>query len=190
MGTDGNLRARILDAALEILQDSGIKNLTQPKVAASAGIRQSHLTYYFPKKIDLVIALLQSHLDHAAAGPEGSGHRNGHGEEIGPALQMIVSDRRRIRFFMGLVIEAEQEPALRRMVYDHMAQFDRMVAAYFGRAEGDEDVEAFLNVLRGFGMKQLLRARPEKIDIAVLAKRFGLLAPPAKPALKVAGRRR
>ncbi|MFC3227844.1 TetR/AcrR family transcriptional regulator [Marinibaculum pumilum] len=170
-GEERSLRERILDAALEILQDSGIKKLTQPKVAAAAGIRQSHLTYYFPKKIDLVTALLQGHLDHAGA--------HGPAHDIMPALRMIATDRRRIRFFLGLVIEAEQQPALRPLVYRHMEQFDALVAAHFGRPAGDPDVQAFLDALRGAGMKQLLRESPAAVDVEALAGRFGLRpAPP------------
>ena len=66
------VRARILDAALHILQESGLRSLSQAKVAAAAGIRQSHLQYYFPKKIDLVIALLRGHTPPQGLGMTGA----------------------------------------------------------------------------------------------------------------------
>ena len=53
-------RQRILDAAIRIARKSGIKALTQPRVAAAAGVRQSHLTYYFPRKADLLAAVLEA----------------------------------------------------------------------------------------------------------------------------------
>lgn len=150
------------------MRSEGLKKMTQPKVAAAAGIRQSHLTYYFPKRVDLIVALLADHLDHAADGHEGV-------EDIGAGLELIATDRRRIGFFLNLIVEAEQEPALRRMVYQHMAAFDALVARAFGRDAGDPDVGAFVDSLRGFGMKQLLRESPEMIDIDALARRFGLV---------------
>lgn len=165
------------------MRTDGLKRLTQPKVAAAAGIRQSHLTYYFPKKVDLIVALLGDHVH----GEEGHGEDHAHGQEhthsghghhdpahIGPALELVASDRRRISFFLNLIVEAEQEPALRRMVYEHMAAFDAVVARAYGRDVGDPDVEAFVDSLRGFGMKQLLREGPKDIDIDALAARFGL----------------
>ena len=162
------LRARILDAALEIMRTEGLKRLTQPKVAAAAGIRQSHLTYYFPKKVDLIVALLADHVHQGE-------HDHGGGEgDIGPALSLVASDRRRISFFLNLIVEAEQEPALRRMVHEHMATFDSVVARAYGRDVGDPNVEAVVDSLRGFGMKQLLRDKPQDIDIDALAGRFGL----------------
>ncbi len=47
-------RARILHAAVEILNDEGFGALTQTKVAEKAGVRQSHITYYFPARNDLL----------------------------------------------------------------------------------------------------------------------------------------
>ena len=48
---------RILDAALAILAESGLRNLTQVQVANRARVRQSHLTYYIPTRDDLLDAL-------------------------------------------------------------------------------------------------------------------------------------
>lgn len=168
-----SLRKRILAAALEIMATEGLKRLTQPKVAAAAGIRQSHLTYYFPKKVDLIVALLDDHV-HADGHSGNGGHGHHAPEHVGPALELVASDRKRISFFLNLIVEAEQEPALRRMVYEHMTAFDAVVARTYGREAGDPDIEAFVDSLRGFGMKQLLREGTKGIDIDALARRFRL----------------
>lgn len=174
MHKEPSVRTAILDAAIRILQESGTKELTQPKVAKAAGVRQSHLTYYFPKKSDLVAALLQQHLDLAAA--DNNHHSHHHpAEEMADALSMIAHDPRRMRFFLSLIVEAQHDPALKSMVEKHIAQFDAMVAAYYGRETGDADVALFLSALRGFGMCALVRDTPSRsIDINNLAKRFGL----------------
>lgn len=172
MSRDGSIRAAILDAALRILQERGVKDLTQPKVARAAGVRQSHLTYYFPRKTDLVAALLDEHVARAAggehAGPEA---------DLSGALAMIATDPRRMRFFLGLIVEAQREPGLRKIVDNHVSRFDALVAAHYGRKAGDENVEAFLNCLRGYGMRGLLQDGPAKeLDLDRLVARFGLRA--------------
>src|SRR3970040_2515231 len=48
------VRARILEAARGLLAESGAHERTQPKVSKAAGVRQSHLTYYFPTRADLL----------------------------------------------------------------------------------------------------------------------------------------
>ena len=48
-------REKILAAAAELLLTEGFHALTQHAVAARAGIRQSHLTYYFPTRNDCCV---------------------------------------------------------------------------------------------------------------------------------------
>jgi len=47
-------RERILHAAVGILNEDGFGALTQTRVAKKAGVRQSHITYYFPARNDLL----------------------------------------------------------------------------------------------------------------------------------------
>src|SRR5690242_11685644 len=62
------VRERILDAALGLLAESGAHSLTQPKVARAAGVRQSHLTYYFPTRGELLQEVAR-HSIEKLAGP-------------------------------------------------------------------------------------------------------------------------
>lgn len=156
------------------MQEGGTKKLTQPRVAAAAGVRQSHVTYYFPRRKDLVIALLEGHIAHAS-------HRLAQledaqkPEDIRPAIETLIDDRRRMRFFMGLITEADADPKLRELVDDHIRQFNAMVARYYGRIDDDGNVEAFLNTLRGYGMVNMVRDDGgPKVDVVELARRFGL----------------
>ena len=52
------LREDILDAAVRILRESGVKMLAQSRVARAAGIPQGHLTYYFPTKEAILLAVV------------------------------------------------------------------------------------------------------------------------------------
>ena len=59
-----DVRTRILDAALGLLAEGG--ELTQPRVSKAAGVRQSHLTYYFPTITDLLQAVARHSFDKLA----------------------------------------------------------------------------------------------------------------------------
>lgn len=52
-------RALLLDAALEIIGEDGLAAFSQPKVAARARMRQSHLTYYFATRSELLRAVAE-----------------------------------------------------------------------------------------------------------------------------------
>jgi len=68
--TNGNrtrIRARnedkILDAALEIFADCGFKGATIDQIASRAGMSKPNLLYYFRRKRDLYVAVLERTLD-------------------------------------------------------------------------------------------------------------------------------
>lgn len=172
--SDNALPEKILSAAMTILQTRGVKSLSQAKVAAEAGIRQSHLTYYFPKKADLIAGLLQQHIDGAeqrlaelSAGESFASFDN--------SMAELTRNQARMRFFLGLLVEADNNSELQTMLAAHIRQFDDMVACHFGRPSGDENVVAFLNTLRGFGMCNLVASESGKgPDIDQLIKTFGL----------------
>jgi AcrR family transcriptional regulator len=52
-------RELILRAALGVLRDEGLGSFSQARVAARAELRQSHLTYYFPTRADLLRAVAE-----------------------------------------------------------------------------------------------------------------------------------
>ena len=60
-------RTKILDAALGLLAKGGAQELTQPRICKAAGVRQSHLTYYFPTIRDLLEGVAKYTLDSMTA---------------------------------------------------------------------------------------------------------------------------
>src|SRR3954469_15966218 len=107
-----DVRGRILEAALGLLAESGAHELTQPRVARAAGLRQSHLTYYFPTRAGLMqevarysIGKLAGRLAHA------KDHRP-------PALAKDIAagaaDKKRVRVMLGLVGAADRDPAIKK----------------------------------------------------------------------------
>jgi DNA-binding transcriptional regulator YbjK len=55
-----DLKSCLLKAADGILSEDGFHSLTQVRISKAAGLRQSHLTYYFPTCADLRRAVLDS----------------------------------------------------------------------------------------------------------------------------------
>src|SRR5437762_11032390 len=103
------VRSRILEAALKLLAESGAHELTQPRVAKAAGVRQSHLTYYFPTRGELLqevarhsIEKLAEQLAHARPGALPGGIAAG------------AADKRRSRVMLGLVTAADRDPQIKK----------------------------------------------------------------------------
>jgi AcrR family transcriptional regulator len=61
-------RKEILGAGVTILREQGLAGLTQPRVAAKTGLRQSHLTYYYPTRADLLTAVTCAAIQAQLAG--------------------------------------------------------------------------------------------------------------------------
>ncbi|HMK91180.1 MAG TPA: helix-turn-helix domain-containing protein [Methylocystis sp.] len=168
MNIESGVRRRILDAALDIAERQGIQELTQPKIARAAGVRQSHLTYYFPRKADLYAALLRA--SHKRAEPASR-------EAVTQSLANLMFDRQRMRFFLGVVLEIGGQPDLAPALSEHARELSEQVAPLFGRGADDPTVAAFIDALRGAGLRLLLEPdarRPSDADLCALADRFGL----------------
>jgi AcrR family transcriptional regulator len=173
---ENSLRQRILDAGLDIVEEQGIAALTQPKVAKAAGLRQSHLTYYFPRKADLYVALLEASHARAAKAMKSRGESLATRDWTDDVVALVF-DRRRMQFFLGIILAASEEPDLKPIVVKHMQMLTKKLAAAFGRNESDPAVLAFVDQLRGLGLRALLQEhglRDEAPDLADLARRNGL----------------
>jgi AcrR family transcriptional regulator len=162
-------RRRILDAALDIVEAEGIAGLTQPKVAKAAGLRQSHITYYFPRKADLVIALLEiSHLRAVESGP-----RSARQDPLA-ILSGLMFDPRRMLFFLGILMAVSDDAELREIFRAHADSLAGGLAGAFGVAPDDPALIAFVDELRGAGIRRLITKDSTTPDIAAIAARHGL----------------
>lgn len=109
-----DIKDKILDAAVQLLVEQGAAALTQPKIAAAAGVRQSHLTYYFPKRNDLLLAITlhwgKSHLEAAAQSMQpGSITLN----QISEFVADRVIDAGRVRIILSLMVASEEDPRIK-----------------------------------------------------------------------------
>lgn len=143
--------------------------LTQPKVARAAGVRQSHLTYYFPRRTDLLSGLLEH--SHQSAAPAD------HSADLAIELSRLLFDRRRARFFLAVVAETCGSEEGRRATAAHMKGFCADLAERLGRGADDTEILALVAQLRGMSLQNLVD--PVSLDtgaqmIADAMRRLGL----------------
>ena len=104
----------ILSASLAILREKGYAGFTQPRVAAAAGLRQSHLTYYFPTRIDLLMGVARVAIDRQLVAVDGiltaSSVR-----KAATAIASVAVRHENTRVVMALAQAADQQPALREL---------------------------------------------------------------------------
>jgi DNA-binding transcriptional regulator YbjK len=159
------VREKILRAAIDLLRESGLKKLAQPQVARAAGVPQGHLTYYFPRKLDLLTAVTQRFVEMVGHDLEafvsGSDWSNAHPTARSRALALashLVKDRERTRMLLGLVMEAEADPALRQTMIRSMGFTRSVLARVLGRSEEDPEVDMVQATFWGLGLQHLLYA--------------------------------
>ena len=107
-------RQDIINASLDVLRASGYAGFTQPRVAAEMGLRQSHLTYYFPTRVDLLAAVARVAIDRQLVAID-SILAAASVREAAKVIANVAVRHENTRVIMALVQAADQEPALREL---------------------------------------------------------------------------
>ena len=173
------VRDRILEAALDLLAQSGAQELTQPRVARAAGVRQSHLTYYFPTRADLMQAVARHSIERLAG--QLSHARSHSPARVARAIAAGSSDKRIARVMLGLVTAADRDRAIKRQLRRFVAELRGIMApalAAGGLRADPECVAFFHSVVVGCAVLQLARDNaPARAEArAVLKMAAGLIA--------------
>lgn len=153
------VRDRILEAALALLAEGGVHELTQPRVAKAAGVRQSHLTYYFPTRGELLQEIARYSIEKLAG--ELAHRRPG---ALTEAIAAGAADKRRSRVMLGLVAAADRDPKIKQRMRKFVAELrSRMtpVLAAGGLATDPESVAFFHSVIVGCAVLQIARDNAE-----------------------------
>lgn len=170
------VRERILDAGVRLLREAGIRALSGAQVAKSAGLSQSHLTYYFPHRTDLLVAVgrhslggvleqLRGFFGASDAPLQDQSVR----DRVRLLLRSLLEDRSRTRMMLGLLVESEDDPALRAVLRENTGFVRGAAALALGRATDHPDIDIVLATLWGLGIQQLFyddetaQARTERI---------------------------
>lgn len=153
------VRDRIVAAALQVIQNEGLHALTQARVSAVAGVRQSHLTYYLPTRGELlqqvVIAGTASILDTLAGT---------HGAQLGSVAQLrtfllrLLQDKRLARLVCAVTAASEESPELKPWLYEQYRQgIDRMrlALAAIGLVPPPRELDLFRAAINGLLLTSL-----------------------------------
>lgn len=154
-----SVRDRILEAALSLLAESGAHELTQPRVAKAAGVRQSHLTYYFPTRGELLQEIARYSIDKLAA-------ELAHGSPAAmpEAIAAGAADKRRSRIMLGLVAAADRDPKIKQRMRKFVDELRLRMTPVLGAAGLDTDAESvafFHSVIVGCAVLQIARDNAE-----------------------------
>ncbi|MGO9931751.1 MAG: TetR/AcrR family transcriptional regulator [Steroidobacteraceae bacterium] len=151
------MRTRLLRAADEILASDGIQALTQTRVAETAGVRQSHLTYYFATRSALVKAIVECTASGVIAEFTSNPKRRQLTlPEIRKRLVEQMSDRRMARRMVGMLVSSDEDPSL-LAVFDEFEVQHRALLAQTLRQLGldvsEMDVMLLHTSLMGISMR-------------------------------------
>lgn len=129
------VRERIIEAALHLAQTSGVQGMSQARVAAAAGVRQSHLTYYFPTRADLVKATVYAIRDQMLDATRNALQISGNGHNPLQTLRAFclqeACDMDKARLMLSLLVVAEEEPSLRQWTDEfHLENLDQWQTLY------------------------------------------------------------
>ena len=181
-----DMRLKILDAALGLLAGQGFMEVTQPKIAKAAGVRQSHLTYYFPTRSELLKALavhsIESMMGSLAAGASAG--------KLTPAqfaqfAGEALADKRRARVMLGLIVSSDEDRQIKQFLRDFVARVRATmtdVARLLGREPDAKSIAALHMLFVGATVLNVARddanSRRECAEIAQLAVDTFLLQSP------------
>ena len=127
-----DVRTHLLQTALGLLAEHGVAWLTQTRVSRAAGVRQSHLTYYFPRRGDLLAGVAQHFLETVSTGwlarAQGGALT---ARDLPATLAAALTDRRGIRAMLGLIAAADEDPQVRAALRAIVARVRARFAALF-----------------------------------------------------------
>jgi AcrR family transcriptional regulator len=182
-----DVRESILLAGVELLNTQGITALSQPKVARAAGVKQSHLTYYFPKRSDLLLAIAEHSIDGILTGLASRLASAPPSAAIADTIAAVASKGAPPRIMLGLIVAAEHEPELRPALQKLVRHIRRRIQALLEQAGTVDSAQAallFHATLIGLAvMHEAQRTEESAAELQTgLHAMLGLLAGPTAPA--------
>ena len=151
-------RQKIVEAGLQVLREFGYSAFTQPRIAALTGLRQSHLTYYFPTRADLLEAVARAAVEAQLAALDAA---LGSGAELSAVLGAMVARHDNTRVLMALAQAADQEPALRTIFRDLTTGIVERVSGRLPAAATDAAGDSIHALGVGLAVIELAIGRPD-----------------------------
>jgi DNA-binding transcriptional regulator YbjK len=167
-------RTEILDAALAVLAEQGMRGLTHRAVDAAAGIAAGSTSYYFRSRAALVAGcvhrLLEQDLEREvpevlAAGPAALADAL-----TATAVAMATTQRHRTLARYELTLAAARDPDLRRVMRaggDTVRRLGADALAASGAPDPAGTAAALAAVMDGLAMTALVRGPDDPAELAV-----------------------
>lgn len=108
----------ILEAGVRLLYSQGIASLTQPRIAREAGVRQSHLTYYFPTRNVMILAIADYSIEKLLSESPPPDDANG---TVDRMVDHLLNSPQ-LRVMQGLLVAADADPELRVSLAEFIAR--------------------------------------------------------------------
>lgn len=139
-------REAIVAAALDVIQENGLSGFTQTRVARRAGLRQSHLTYYFRTRADLLFAVAEEAVRRRIEVLRAALSAEDPAAKVAGLAEVLV-DPRQTRILAALAQSADADPNVRRAFVALGAGIAPLGAALL-ESIGAEPTEASLVLLQ------------------------------------------
>lgn len=167
------MKEKILKTAIQVLREGGIKKLSQPEICSVLGIRQSQLTYYFPRRQDLIKAIV-AEFSETARNRLDRLNPDANIATIISELEMQITKPGPMRGFIGLLVEGDQEPVVAEIILEHMRKFEEALSLRLEKLLRPEEVRFLLEHLRGIGISSLVNPHYDsQKSIKMLCQLFG-----------------
>lgn len=142
-----DIRSDLLHAAHQVLREHGVQSLTQQRVAMSAGVRQSHLTYYFPTRNELLRAAVQDAMVALLElVPVEPADRSVSLASLRKVMMDRFVDRAGSRLMLALTVASEEDAEIKPWLTKFDADFRRRIHQAFeniGVNPGPDDLLLF-----------------------------------------------
>jgi AcrR family transcriptional regulator len=161
------IREDILIAGSTLLREKGVTALTQPRIAQAARIKQSHLTYYFPTRANLLLAIAEftifSVMDNVAVQLQAKPQ----GKTLADAVSKILIEGIPPRVFIGLIVAADSDPDIRKLLRKlirHVRTVMQHLLQEAGIAADDEAARLFHATIIGLAVMHQARLNRESAN--------------------------
>lgn len=152
-----NTRDRILDASRKLFNEKGFNATTLAEIAASIGIAQGNLTYHFPTKRELAVAIEKQVRKDVRA------HRASFQSE------RVADD------YVGLLLNSMNYTWENRFLLRDRAQFAKATRARRQDPDMAADLELLHELLRRMNKEDMFR-RDFEVDLRVLARSLWIVS--------------
>lgn len=129
-----NVRESILGAGMTLLKEKGIAALTQPRVARAAGIKQSHLTYYFPTRAELLLGVAEESISATMADIATRLAKSPRQATLAATIAEVIIAGVPPRVMIGLIVAADADPEIRKSLRKLIKHIRGQVRAVLAKA--------------------------------------------------------